>query len=354
MKSWTVLTQAALAVASLGAMGAFAQTQPVPTVVVQSRSAGASAELEGVVQAVKQSVISAQASGRIATLVAKAGDKVRKGQVLATIDDREAVAGVQRSQAQINQADAEMRNAKANYERTKDLQSKGFVSKAALDSAESQFKSASAARDHATAGAAQSSLAQGFTRVTAPFDGWVLQTMAEAGDLAVPGKPILTVYAPQPLRAVVQVPASRAAIVRGAAQTMVLTDDATQGMVPVSRSAVPSTDPVSQTTEWRFDLPTKEASTLTPGQPVRVQFGSEKVDANAVLSVPASAVVRRGELTAVFVVAGERFSLRAVRLGSTRLGDSVEVVSGIAAGDVVARDGIRAGLSKATPAKAAQ
>ncbi len=354
MKLWTVITRTALAVAALGAIGAGAQSQPVPTVVVQSRSAGATTELEGVVQAVKQSVISAQASGRLATLLVKAGDKVHKGQVLATIDDREAATGVQRSQAQINQADAEMRNAKAHYERTKDLQSKGFVSKAALDTAESQFKSASAARDQAMAGAAQSTLAQSFTRVTAPFDGWILQTMAEAGDLAVPGKPLLTVYAPQPLRAVVQVPASKSSLVKGAAQTMVLTDDGAQPIVPVSRSAVPSTDPVSQTTEWRFDLPAKDAVSLMPGQPVRVQFGSGKAQDLAVLSVPATAVVRRGELTAVYVVTGEKFSLRAIRLGNANSSEGVEVVSGLAAGDVVARDGIRAGLINATPAKSAQ
>ena len=52
-------------------------------------------------------------------------------------------------------------------------------------------------------------LAQSFAKVTAPFDGWVQQTLADTGDLAVPGKPLAVVYAPQPLRAVVQVPASR-------------------------------------------------------------------------------------------------------------------------------------------------
>ena len=102
----------------------------------------------------------------------------------------------ERSQAQVAQAQAELRNAQAQFDRTRDLQSKGFVSAAALDTADSQLKSAKAGRDQASAGAKQSALAQGFTRVSAPFDGWVLQTQAEAGDLAVPGKPLVDAFTP--------------------------------------------------------------------------------------------------------------------------------------------------------------
>ena len=348
------------ALASMGCSAATvvaAQASPVATLAVQSRNAGASTSLEGVIQPVKQSMVSAQATGRIVSMQVKAGDRVRAGQLLATIDDRDAVAGVQRSQAQINQADAEMRNAKANFERTKDLQSKGFVSKAALDTAEMQLKSATAAREQATAVAAQTGLAQGFTRVTSPMDGWILQTLAEAGDLAVPGKPLLHVYAPQPLRAVVQVPGSKVQSTRTAAQTQVIADDtsgAALAMTPVSRTIVPAADPVTQTTEWRLELSAKDSANLVPGQPVRVQFGLAQADTKASLTVPANSIVRRGELTAVYVVAGQRFSLRAVRLGNTNGAEGVEVVSGLRSGEVIARDGIAAGLANATPAPAAQ
>ena len=75
--------------AVLGSM-AHAESVPVPTVAVQPQSSGAMVVLDGVIEAVKQSTVSAQASGRIASFVVKAGDKVRAGQTLATIDDREA------------------------------------------------------------------------------------------------------------------------------------------------------------------------------------------------------------------------------------------------------------------------
>ncbi len=350
---------AGLLVCAMIATSAMAQPRAVPTVVVQAGSQAATYQLDGVVQAVKQSTVAAQAAGRIASLNVKAGDHVRAGQLLASIDDREAGVAVQRSQAQINQADADLRNARAQLERTRDLQTKGFVSKAALDTVDAQYQSALAQRDQADAAARQSGIAQGFTRVTAPYDGWVLQTHAEAGDLAVPGKPLLTVYAPQPLRVVVQVPASRSSAVRSATQTQIQLDagvDATSSawVVPVARSAVPSADPVSQTTEWRLELSTGDAAKAVPGQQVRVQFTAvaNALAVNATrLRIPAAAVLRRGELTAVYVVDKAGFALRAVRLGADFGADGVEVQAGLKAGEPVALDPVRAGMPGAHPAK---
>ena len=279
----------------------------VPVVAAQVRSVGVGFELDGVIQPVKQSTVSAQAA---------------------------------------------LRNAQANYDRTRDLQSKGFVSAAALDTADSQLKGASAGRDQAGAGARQAALAQGFTRVTAPFDGWVLQTHAEAGDLAVPGKPLLTLYAPLPIRAVVQVPVSRAAQAQAANQVEVLmpsSNGSAQWIRPVSRSSVPTADPVSQTIEWRLELPPEAAKTLLPGQQVSVRFAAGQAQR---MVVPSRAVLRRGELTAVYVASGKGFVLKAVRLGPDHGADGVEVAVGLTAGDQVALDPVRAGLAGAQPAPA--
>jgi len=299
--------------------------------------------LDGVVQAVNQSTVAAQAAGRITRFAVKAGDRVRAGQVLVSIDDREAQVGMQHAQAQVNQAEAELRNAQAQVERTRNLQTQGFVSRAALDTADTQYQSAKAQREQAAAAARQSGLTQGYARVTSPLDGWVLQTFAQAGDLAVPGTPLLVVYAPQPLRAVVQVPASRSLAVRQSPQTRVLVDNAgtLQSMAPLNRLEVPSSDPVSQTIEWRMDLPAKEAASLLPGQQLRVSFACG-VSATPSLTVPAAAVVRRGELSAVYVASGQGFALRAVRLGASLGGKQVEVLSGLRAGEQVATDPLRA------------
>jgi RND family efflux transporter MFP subunit len=336
--------------ALLAATGAQAQPQsPVPTITLGVKRAGASSYLDGVIQAVQQSTVSAQASGRIATFLVKAGDRVKSGQLLATIDDRDAAIGLQRSQAQVDQANADLRNAQANFDRTQDLQAKGFVSRAAWDTADAQLKSAKAQRDQANAATQQSKLAQGFTKVSASFDGWVLQTDAQAGDLAVPGKPLLVLYAPLPLRAVVQVPASRAAQLGQAATVLVQAGGADTGpwITPSSRSIVPSSDPVSQTTEWRLELPAMQSAGLVPGQQVRVKFSADASASRSLLSVPEQAIVRRGELVAVYVQSGSAFSLRAVRLGQKLGADESEVLAGLKAGDVVALDTLRAAQSGA-------
>lgn len=329
----------------------------VPVGLVALRAVGQGVEFDGVLQTVKQSTLSAQASGRITQWSVKAGDRIKTGQLLAVIDDRVSQAGVSQAQAQVAQADAQLANAQAQFARTQDLHAKGFVSKAALDVAESQFKSAQAGASGAQAGQLQSRLAQGFTRLTAPYDGWVLATHAEAGDLALPGAPLVTVYAPQPLSAVTHVPASRQAAASQAAQAEVRLPDGTW-VKPVSKSTLPAADPVSQTVEWRLEMPSTAVSDMVPGQQVTVRFTSGKEQR---LTVPAEAVFRRGELSAVYVArepggapgasgaasAVPGFALRAVRLGASHGVAGFEVLAGLSAGERVALDPVRAGLAGA-------
>ena len=341
----TTVVSFAAGPATGSAAGSAAAAVRVATLVMQPRAVDTGLELDGVVQPVKQSTVAAQTGGRVATLAVSMGDRVRAGQLLATIDDRETAAGLQRSQAQVSQAQAELRNAKAHYERTRDLQAQGFVSQAALDMAQTQYQAAQAGREQAAVGAQQSALAQGYTRVTAPYDGWVLQTHVMPGDLALPGKPVVTLYAPQPLRAVVQVPASQAELARQAAQVQVRLGNV--WVAPSARSSMPSADPVSQTVEWRLELAATDTAALLPGQPVRVRFVGGQAQRPV---VPPSAVLRRGELTAVYVASGSGFVLRAVRLGADHGAQGVEVVAGVAAGERVAQDAVRAGLAGAVAA----
>jgi hypothetical protein len=222
----------------------------------------------------------------------------------------------------------------------------------------------------ARAGQTQSSLAQGFTRLTAPYDGWVLQTHAEAGSLAMPGSPVLTVYAPQPIRAVVYVPASQQALAQSAQQVEIQLPGSAAWVAPAQQQRLPTVDPVSQTVEWRLDLSAEDGANQTPGSQVRVRFaGGKDAATNPAASperlvVPKAAVLRRGELTAVYVVVSkskdkdqgegdaktEGFALRAVRTGSAHGDAGVEIVAGVKAGDRVALDPVRAGLTGAVPA----
>ena len=323
------------------ALGASAQQVPVVKIAPQAVSTGY--ELDGVVEAVRQATVAAQATGRVASLLVKVGDRVRAGQVLATIDDRDTRTGVARSQAQVAQSEAELANALAQVQRTRDLRRQGFVSQAALDTAEAQYRAALAGREGAGAGAQQARLAQSFTQVTAPFDGDVLETLAQAGDLAMPGKPVAVVYAPQPLRVVVQVPASMGAQARQAQRIELQVGE--RWVAPSAQQGVGAADPVSQTLTWKMDVPAAQALQLLPGQSTRVRFVGGQAQRTV---LPQSAVLRRGELTGVYLASGQGFVLRAVRLGSVH-GEQVEVLAGLQPGDAVAVNAVQAGLAQAKP-----
>lgn len=327
---------------------AFAAAPQVPTAAVQSAGAGAGFTIDASLQPLRQGTVAAQVGGNVLALAVKAGDRVKSGQLLARIDERSTQAALAQSDAGVAQADAALRNARLQTERTRELRAQGFVSQAALDVAETQLKAAQAGAQQAQAGRAQSALARGFAAVLAPFDAVVLATHIDAGELAAPGRPVATLYAPGELRAVLQLPASRTAAARAAKAIAVELPDGRR-VTPAKRTDLPTADPVSQTVEWRLDLAPADAAGLLPGQAVRVHFSGTADAAPQRPAVPASAVLRRGELTAVYAAQGTRFVLKAVRLGAGS-GERVEVLAGLKLGERVAIDPVRAGLAGATPA----
>jgi RND family efflux transporter MFP subunit len=322
----------------------------VPTVEVGAAAHAAGFEIEGALQAVKQATVAAQVQGRVLALPVKVGDRVKAGQLLARIDSRELQASMAGSVAAVAQAQAALVQAQQQASRTRELRNQGFVSAAALDDAQSRLDTAQAALQQAQAGRGQAALAEGFATVGAPFDGVVLATHAEVGDLATPGRALVTLYAPGQLRAVVQLPSSRSGAARAAPQTELLLPDGRR-VTPTARSEAPGSDPSTQSIEWRLDLPAAASAGLLPGQPVTVRFQSAAPASAAAhtpgtVSVPAAAVLQRGELSAVYVAQGTQFVLRAVRLGS-RQGDRWTVQAGLKAGERVAGDAVRAGLAGA-------
>jgi hypothetical protein len=179
----------------------------------------------------------------------------------------------------------------------------------------------------------------------------VLATHVEAGDLAAPGRALVTLYAPGRLRAVVQVPSTRSALARAAKTGEVQLPDGRWVAPGLAHRAAGMADPVAQTVEWRLDLAPEIAAAWAPGQSVQVRFAGAAVPGQPARPLlPAAAVLQRGELTAVYAVQDGRFVLRPVRLGPA-LGDAgVEVLAGLKTGERFALDAVRAGLADATPA----
>jgi RND family efflux transporter MFP subunit len=339
----------ALSLACLLAAAHAADVAPVrvPTRLVAPAAAGTAMTLDAVLQPVRQATVTAQVGGNVVALRVQPGDRVRRGQPLVRLDDREVRANTARSDAAVLQAEAELRNAQQVAERNRALKKDGFISQAAVDTADNQVNAAHAAVRQAQAARTQAAVAQGFAEVTAPFDAVVLATHVETGDLAMPGRALVTLYEPGRMRAVAQVSASRLPPAGAATEVRVVLADG-QSFTPSARELLPTADPVSQTVEWRLTLPAAAAA-LRPGQTAQVQVRSAGVaPADKRLSLPASAVLRRGELTAVYVAGPQGFALRAVRVGP-EVGGVVDVLSGLRAGERVATDPVRAGLQGAMP-----
>ncbi len=315
----------------------------VDVVPVVHTTAAAEYVVDGTVQAIKQSVVSAQVSGRVLQLLVRVGDRVVAGQVVARLDNREWVATEDASSAAILEAQANLARANSDFKRTQELARRNFVSAAALDQAETQVKAL-----RARVGSLQaSSRAAGATRshalIAAPYSGVVAATHIEAGDMAMPGKPVISIFEPGRMRVVSYVPETRMDAVRASLTKMPpAVEIGGLRLAGVQTSIVPVADSGTRTTEIRIDLP--ENVSVVPGQFVRTRFPLAVPESPSRLSIPEAAVLRRGELTAVYVRTGESFLLRQIRLGETLPNGSVEVLAGLKAGEDVALDPVRAGI----------
>lgn len=330
------------AVAVAYSMPAAADAGAVPTVVVGAQAHARTYASEATIEAVRQATVAAQVQGRVLEARVDAGAHVRRGDVLMRIDTREVDQAVAGATANVAAAQARLVEARASLERTRGLRARNFVSAAALDQAQAAFDSASAQHKAAEAARAQVDASRGFATVTAPMDGVVAQRLTEAGEMAQPGRPLYSIYEPSGLRAVADVPQARLTELMKSSQKAKLEFPETgRWLDAASITVLPSADPRTHTARVRVNLPA-DAPGVVPGMAARVHFA---VGDAPRLAVPAGAILRRGELTGVYVADGKGgFSLRQLRVGSALADGSVEVLAGLAGGEAVALDPVRAGL----------
>ena len=314
------------------------------TVPVQYREVAQTYSAEGVVEATRQSTVSAQISGRVKEVLFDVGDTVKKGQVLVRIDEREAAQEMAGSQAQVMQAQAAMQNAKENYERARRLYEQKFISQAGLDKAQAEYKIALAQAAASEAGAGRSALVKGYTSVVAPYGGVVAARQVEVGELVTPGKPLMTGFDPSQMRVVVNIPQYKLADIGKHPEVAVEMPALKRWVQAASVTVQPVADARTHTTQVRVYLPADEAG-VYPGMFVRAHFTVGKVNK---LLVPASAVVRRSEVVGVYVIDDKGvIRLRQVRLGEAAGQDEIEVLAGLKPGERVAQDAVKAGMALA-------
>lgn len=275
----------------------------------------ANEEVVGTVRSKLRSVVEAKVSGRILEYLATPGTLVKSGDLLARLD-------VQEIQAKVDQAKAMLDQAQRDFERQKTLVDSKATSRQEYDAANAHLKMTEA-------GLSEAETMMSYAIVTAPFDGVITRKLADVGDLAMPGKPLLEIEAPTVLRFEANLPEGLLEHIQMGAKMNVTISSVSIPLDAIVSEISPVADPASRTFMVKLDLPA--AVGLRSGQFGRVAV---PVAETKLLLVPESAVIRRGQMELMFVAKDGKALLRLVKTGK-RLDDKVEVLSGIEEGEEI-------------------
>ncbi len=294
------------------------------TVEVKLESAPVRVEVVGTTASEEKINLSARIPAYVSEVLASAGDRVKKGQKLIVLDDRDIRQQLAGAEAQLNQA-------KTEYERAKQLFEKEATTQQALTAAESMYAGARAQVE-------QVKVMLTYAQVESPIDGIVTERRIEAGDLANPGMLLLAVYDPLRMRLEAPVPVrliDRLALGQEVEVSLERPSRTLKGKVAEIVSEV---DSASRTQLVKVHLEDVEGDVL-PGTFGRLWVEAENRDA---IFVPATAVRQIGQLSFVQVVRDGRALRRLVKTGPAR-GDRIEILSGLRAGDAILANPITEG-----------
>lgn len=326
---------------------------PPPTIqaaIVESISAQMPQLIQttGTVRAKETAIISAQVPGHIRQVLVEAGDRVRSGQLLVTLDDAamqsalaQAIAGEAAAQKQRMAAQTQASLAAQTLARYRMLEEQKSVSPQEFDEIEKRSEAAqlevdalAAQSEQATAAVAGARTQMGYATLDAPFAGVVTARMADPGTLAVPGIPVLQIDRDGPLQVYTTVDESLIGSVREGMKVPVSVEgiEATNLSGTVAE-IVPAADPASHSFLVKLDLPA--AKNLRAGMYATAGIpGGVK----PMILAPQSAVAMRGSLACVYALDTNSVAqLRYVTVGN-RHGDRVEMLSGVAAGEKLVND----------------
>ncbi len=296
--------------------------------------------LDGIVEAINRTTVSAQTSGQVEAILYDVDDFVEKGDVIARLRDTEHRARLAQAAAELKSASAQLEQARDDYSRTEGLYQQQNVSESAMDQAEADLESAKARLDSAQANLEQAQEQLEYTQIRAPYSGIVTRRHVELGEVASPGSAVMSGISLEELRVIIDVPQSAIPAVRERGEIKIYLPNG-EVTEPSRITVFPFADLGSNTFKVRADL---EANTegLFPGMFVKTAIITGDKEE---LTIPSAAVVYRSEVTGAYVVSDDgRIRLRKIRTGSSLDGEIV-VLSGLSPGERVALDPIAAGVA---------
>jgi multidrug efflux pump subunit AcrA (membrane-fusion protein) len=362
--------------------------KPIKTEPVRQETVRRSVEVVGTIAAVDEATVSSEADGVVSRILADLGDRVRAGQVMVELDREKQQYSFEQQKAalaralarfgastpdklpaieqtpDVQKASAELVQAKQAFERAEELQRRQLVPRQTLDDAEATLRAKQANYDSAiqnaknlkadiAASEASMKLADRQLRDTyirAPFEGYVARRLVNLGQLVKAPAPVMSIVRVDPLKVTAEIPERMAPWIH-VGEPVTLYVDAYPGQAITGKVSRISPAVNTSTRAFPFEalVPNGEGL-LKPGTFARVHIESGKVD--QVLTLSYSAIQYRYGVNRVFVVQGDHIGARELKVGD-RLGDRIEVVSGVKPGEIVAvtdvdklADGLKVSVSR--------
>jgi len=281
------------------------------TTVVEVATVAREIAFDGTVEAVDRAGVSAQTGGRLLELPYDVGDFVEQGALIASLTDTEQRAHVEAAEAAVAEATARQAEARLAFDRARELSDRKLAPKADLDTAAANLKSARAHTNAARAALEAARQQLGYTVVRAPYAGLVVMRHVQVGETVAPGQLLMTGLSLKRLRVAVDVPQRYVAALRRHHKARAVLSDETSVDAGGIRFP-PNADPATQSFRVLVDLPRTDLGVF-PGTLVKVVFVAGEREH---LLAPRSALIRRGEVTGVYVVREGRVSFRYVRAGT--------------------------------------
>jgi RND family efflux transporter MFP subunit len=285
---------------------------------VTKRIAAHQVEVVGTVQAVERAEISSKISGNIITLQVDLGSKVKKGDLLIELSAGEISARVQQAKAQLEQA-------KRNLAREESLLKKNAATAQTVKSLQDSTKIAEAAYKETVT-------MLDYSRITAPFSGIITKKLGNVGDLATPGKPLLHLEEENNLQVLTNIPEAMILRIQKDDRLSIFIPSVNLTIEGIVAEVSPVADPSSRSAPIKLHIPPDPR--LRSGQFARVTLAGEQAET---LTIPSSAVVPFGQMERVYVIYDNKVRLRLVQTG-TQMNGHIEILSGLTEGEMVIRE----------------
>ncbi|MEP5255000.1 MAG: efflux RND transporter periplasmic adaptor subunit [Winogradskyella arenosi] len=333
-KSYTILTLSlVLLLASCGSEDKKAVEDNSPAIVVKTSEVETNSNspflaVSGKIQAANSADLSTRMMGYVNKVHVNVGDKVRKGQLLVSINNADLQAKRAQVNAGISEATAAFNNAEKDYNRFKNLFAENSASQKEMDDMTANFNMAKARLESAKQMKNEINAQFTYSNITAPFSGTITSKNVEAGNMANPGAPLISMETPGHFEVMAMVPESEISEIKKGTTVDVLVKSINQTIKGTVAEVSTSAKNTGGQYLVKIDLDKTEANILS-GMFTTVQFPVERKAETSMVLIPTDAIVTNGQLSGVYTVSQSQTALlRWLRLGRT-FGDQVEVLSGL-------------------------